>query len=136
MKYLPKNILTGNLYKDSVKEFETSNGRGVNFKLITKYVYKDKEGNLQERPAFFHQCVAFGKNADIILAAKESQGIVLSFEAEFMQEEWEKDGVKRYSTKVNARWVKAYAWNADAREWEEQELVDESAADAANEVPF
>jgi single-stranded DNA-binding protein len=140
MAHLPFSNLTGNLYKASVEAFTYGEGKtGVRFKLITQRKWKDKDGNKQEGKPFFHKCSAFGKNAEIIQAAKEG-GFIISFEPEFITDEYEKDGVKKYATKIVARFVKAWKWNEEQSTWEEQELVGADAPSAAEEgdqdLPF
>lgn len=142
MKHLPQSQLTGNLHKSSVKEFTTNKGStGVNFTFVEQYVYKNKEGELVKGKPYYHdRCVAYGLDAEIIKAAAKEEGIKLSFVKESIQEEYtDKEGVKRYPTKVVARFVKAYRWNKETREWDLQELVDakqSAAAEGGSDLPF
>ena len=141
IKYLPQPTKCGNLHKASVREFETKKGtKGVGFTLVEQRVYKDKDGNKVEEDEFYHNCVAYGNDAEIIIAAAKEVGVKISFIGYSKKEEWTNEaGEKRYNTKVTARFVKPYRWNAETKMWDLQELVDASESQAVggkDDLPF
>ena len=94
-----KVILIGNVGGDPETRY-TPNGNAVtNITLATTDSWKDKQtGQLQERTEW-HRVVLFGKVAEIAgeYLRKGSQCYI---EGRLQTREWEKDGVKRYTTEV------------------------------------
>lgn len=75
------------------------NGNAVtNLSLATSESWKDKSGEKQERTEW-HRVVLFGKVAEIAgeYLRKGSQCYI---EGRLQTREWEKDGVKRYTTEI------------------------------------
>jgi len=93
-----KVILVGNLGKDpEVRTFE--GGRKVaNFSLATSEVFKDKDGNRQERTEW-HNLSVWGPQAET--AEKYlRKGSKIYAEGKLRTREYEKDNIKRYSTEI------------------------------------
>jgi single-strand DNA-binding protein len=93
-----KVILIGNLGRDpEVRAFE--GGRKVaNFSVATSEVYKDKEGNRQERTEW-HNVSVWGQQAET--AEKYlRKGSKVYLEGKLRTREYEKDNIKRYSTEI------------------------------------
>lgn len=93
-------VLIGNVGKDPEVRY-TGNGTPVaTFSLATSEIWRDKDGNVQERTDW-HNIVAWRKLAEII------QGIVkkgsrLLVEGKIQNRSYEKNGEKRYMTEIVA----------------------------------
>jgi len=82
----------------------TPNGTQVcNFSVATTESWKDKNGNKQEKTEW-HRIVVWGKLAEIC-GQYLSKGRQVYIEGSLQTRSWEKDGVKRYSTEINAKTV-------------------------------
>jgi single-strand DNA-binding protein len=95
-----KAILVGRLGKDPETRY-TSGGQAVsNFSMATDESYKDRNGEKHEKTEW-HKIVVWGKLAEIVQQyAKKGQLVYV--EGKLSTREWEKDGVKRYSTEITA----------------------------------
>lgn len=94
-----KVILIGNVGGDPETRFMPNGNAVTNITLATTDSWKDKQtGQLQERTEW-HRVVLFGKVAEIAgeYLRKGSQCYI---EGRLQTREWEKDGVKRYTTEV------------------------------------
>lgn len=93
-----KVILVGNLGNDPETRYTQGGMAITRISLATTSVRKDKDGNQQERTEW-HRVVFFGKLAEIAgeYLRKGSQCYV---EGRLQTREWEKDGVKRYTTEI------------------------------------
>lgn len=94
-----KVILIGNCCADPETRYMTNGNAVTNVTLATNDSWKDKQtGQLQERSEF-HRVVLFGKVAEIAgeYLRKGSQCYI---EGRLQTREWEKDGVKRYTTEI------------------------------------
>ncbi len=94
-----KVILIGNVGGDPETRYMPNGNAVTNITLATTDAWKDKQtGQLQERTEW-HRVVLFGKVAEIAgeYLRKGSQCYI---EGRLQTREWEKDGVKRYTTEV------------------------------------
>ena len=94
-----KVILVGNVGGDPECRY-TPNGNAVtNITLATTDSWKDKQTGQQQDRTEWHRVVFFGKIAEIAgeYLKKGSQCYV---EGRLATREWEKDGIKRYTTEV------------------------------------
>lgn len=94
-----KVILVGNVGGDPETRYLPNGNAVTNITLATSDSWKDKQtGQLQERTEW-HRVVFFGKVAEIAgeYLRKGSQVYV---EGRLQTREWEKDGVKRYTTEI------------------------------------
>lgn len=94
-----KVILIGNVGGDPETRYLPNGNAVTNITLATTDSWKDKQsGQLQERTEW-HRVVLFGKLAEIAgeYLRKGSQCYI---EGRLQTREWEKDGVKRYTTEV------------------------------------
>ena len=98
---LNKVMLIGRLGQDP--ETKTT-GSGVcicNFSLATSEKYTDKSGVKQEKTEW-HKVVTFGRTAELA-AQYLRKGREVYVEGKVQTEEWQdKEGNKRYTTKINA----------------------------------
>jgi single-strand DNA-binding protein len=95
---LNKVQLIGNLGADPEVRYSGSGKAVVELRLATAESWKDKDGNRQEHTEW-HRVVFFGKTAEII-GEFCTKGRQLYVEGRIRTEEYEKDGVKRYATKI------------------------------------
>ncbi|WP_313308708.1 single-stranded DNA-binding protein [Stutzerimonas nitrititolerans] len=94
-----KVILIGNVGGDPETRY-TPNGNAVtNITLATSDSWKDKQTGQQQERTEWHRVVFFGKVAEIAgeYLRKGSQCYI---EGRLQTREWEKDGVKRYTTEI------------------------------------
>ena len=95
-----KAIIIGNLGKDPEVR-QTGNGNAVaNFSIATSEKFTDKGGQKQERTEW-HRIVTFGKTAELC-GKYLGKGSSVFVEGRIQTREYEKDGVKRYSTEIVA----------------------------------
>ena len=96
---LNKAQLIGRITKDPEMKALPSGTPVVKFGLATNRVYKTKEGEKKEM-AQFHNCVAFGKLAEIIGQwVKKGQEVYADGRIEYRS--WDKkDGTKGYATEI------------------------------------
>lgn len=98
---LNRVMLIGNLGRDP-EHRELDNGQSVtSFSIATTDSWTDKKGEKQERTEW-HNIVAWGKLAEIC-AEYLKKGSKVYIEGSLKTEQYEKDGVTRYATKIVAR---------------------------------
>lgn len=104
MASVNKVILIGNLGADPEKRF-TGNGQAVcNLRLATNEVWKDKQGNKQERTEW-HRVVVYGPQAENC-EKYLSKGRPVYIEGSIRSRQWEdQQGQTRYITEVIAQRV-------------------------------
>lgn len=96
-----KVTLIGTVGRDPEMRF-TPGGSGIaNFSMATNESYNDKNTGQRVENTEWHRIVAFGKLAEIIQQYVK-KGSKLYIEGKLRTNEWEKDGIKRYSTDIIA----------------------------------
>lgn len=101
MASVNKVILIGHLGADPETRYTGSGSAVTNIRIATSEQWKDKTtGDRQERTEW-HSITFFGRLAEIA-GEYLKKGHMIYVEGKLRTEEWEKDGVKRYSTKVYA----------------------------------
>jgi len=99
-----KAILIGNLGADPEVRY-TQDGKAVaNFRMATTETWKKQDGSKDEHTEW-HRVVAFGRLGEIC-GQYLSKGSKVYIEGRIQTREWEKDGVKRYTTEILAREMK------------------------------
>jgi len=94
--------LIGNIGQDLVLTPLPSGGSVANASLATSESWKDKQtGQPQERTEW-HRLVFFNRQAEIA-AAYLAKGSKIYVEGSLQTREWEKDGIKRYTTEIKVR---------------------------------
>ena len=94
-----KVILIGNVGGDPETRYMPNGNAVTNITLATTDTWKDKQtGQTQERTEW-HRVVLFGKVAEIA-AEYLRKGSQCYIEGRLQTREWEKDGVKRYTTEI------------------------------------
>jgi len=100
MRYgINKVILVGNVGADPDIRSTAAGNAVTNISIATSESW-EKDGEQQERTEW-HKVVFFGKLAGIV-GEYVSKGSKLYIEGKLQTNEWEKDGVKRYSTEIVA----------------------------------
>ncbi|AYC31410.1 single-stranded DNA-binding protein [Pseudomonas cavernae] len=94
-----KVILLGNVGGDPETRYLPNGNAVTNITLATSDSWKDKQTGQQQERTEWHRVVFFGKLAEIAgeYLRKGSQVYV---EGRLQTREWEKDGVKRYTTEI------------------------------------
>lgn len=93
-----KTILLGRCGKDPEVRNLNSGDKVANFSLATSKSWRSKSGEKEEKTSW-HQIVVFGKLAEIV-EKYVTKGSQLYLEGEISYEDYEKDGIKRQSTKI------------------------------------
>ncbi len=97
-----KVILIGNLGADPEMKYTAGGTAICKFRLATTEVFKDRDGNQQERTEW-HRVVAWAKLAEIC-GQYLSKGKQVYVEGSLRTSSWDdQDGNKRYTTEINAR---------------------------------
>ncbi len=98
-KGINKVILVGNVGGDPETRHMANGNAVTNITLATTQSWKDKQtGQPQERTEW-HRIVFFGKVAEIA-GQYLKRGSQCYVEGRIQTQEWEKDGIKRYTTEI------------------------------------
>jgi single-strand DNA-binding protein len=100
MASVNKVILVGNLGRDPETRYMPDGGAITNISIATTENWKDKAGEKQEKTEW-HRVAFFGKLAEIA-GEYLKKGSQVYVEGRLQTREWEKDGIKRYSTEIIA----------------------------------
>ena len=100
MASVNKVILIGNLGRDPETRYMPDGGAITNISVATTDKWKDKNGEMQEKTEW-HRVAFFGKLAEIA-GEYLKKGSQVYVEGKLRTDEYEKDGIKRYSTDVIA----------------------------------
>jgi single-strand DNA-binding protein len=100
MASVNKVILVGNLGRDPETRYMPDGGAITNVSIATTEQWKDKNGEKQEKTEW-HRVAFFGKLAEIA-GEYLKKGSQVYVEGRLQTREWEKDGVKRYTTEIIA----------------------------------
>jgi len=101
-KGVNKALIIGNLGADPETRYMPSGAAVTNVNIATSESWKDKlTGNKQERTEW-HRVVFFNRLAEIA-GEYLKKGSKVYVEGQLRTREWEKDGVKRYTTEIVAR---------------------------------
>lgn len=96
-----KVILVGNLGADPEARYTPSGTAITEIRVATSESWKDKQTGEQQERTEWHRVTFFGKLAEIA-AEYLKKGAQVYVEGQIRTDEYEKDGVKRYSTKIIA----------------------------------
>ncbi|MDG1580871.1 single-stranded DNA-binding protein [Pseudomonas sp. GOM6] len=98
-KGVNKVIIVGNLGGDPELRYLPNGNPVASVTVATSESWKDKQTGQQQERTEWHRVVVFGKLAEI---AEEysSKGSQVYIEGRLQTREWEKDGVKRYTTEI------------------------------------
>lgn len=98
-KGLNKVMIIGNLGADPEVRYTSSGTAIATARLATSESWKDKTTGEQQERTEWHRCKFFGKLAEIV-GQYVKKGSQIYVEGKLRTEEYEKDGIKRYSTDI------------------------------------
>lgn len=124
-------LITGRLGKDpEIRNTETV--KIASFPVATSKKWKDKSGQKQEKTTW-HNIVIFGKLSDVAENYLK-KGDMVSIVGEINTDEYEKNGEKRYSTKIIANQLEMHGSSGEKKE---NNKPDNSGFDDdSNTLPF
>jgi single-strand DNA-binding protein len=96
-----KVILVGNLGADPETRYTPSGTAITNIRIATSESWKDKQTGEQQERTEWHRVEFFGRIAEIA-GEYLKKGRQVYIEGKLRTDEYEKDGIKRYSTKIIA----------------------------------
>lgn len=96
-----KVILVGNCGGDPETRYMPSGGAVTNITVATSESWKDKQSGQQQERTEWHRVVFFNKLAEIA-GEYLHKGSKVYIEGSLRTRQWEKDGVKRYTTEIVA----------------------------------
>jgi single-strand DNA-binding protein len=99
-----KVILIGRLGKDPETKVINSDVSVTNFTLCTSEKYKNDTGNMVEKVEW-HNIVAWRKLAEIC-SKYLKKGSLIYLEGKLVTDQYEKDGVKHFATKIHMQELK------------------------------
>lgn len=102
MKGINKVILLGIVGKDPEMKHSSSGNAVTTFSLATNDHYRDKRTGEKIEKTSWHNCVAFGKNGEL-MGEYVRKGAKLYIDGSIDYQEYERDGVKKYITKITVR---------------------------------
>ena len=94
-----KVILVGTLGRDPEVRFLPNGNAVANMTLATDESYNDKATGQKVEQTEWHRIVVYGKLAEICQRYLQ-KGSKIYVEGKLKTREWEKDGVKRYTTEI------------------------------------
>lgn len=94
-----KAIIIGTLGKDPEMKYMPNGNAVVTVSVATDESYNDKNTGQKVEATEWHRMTAFGKLAEII-GQYLKKGSKAYFEGKLKTNEYEKDGIKRYSTEI------------------------------------
>jgi single-strand DNA-binding protein len=98
MASLNKVMLIGNLGKDPEVRYTASGQAVASFSLATSEKFKNKNGEFEERTEW-HRVTLWARLAEIA-GEYLSKGKTVYIEGRLQTREYEKDGIKRYTTEI------------------------------------
>lgn len=94
-----KVILIGNVGGDPEVRYMPNGNAVANVTLATTDSWKDKQTGQQQERTEWHRVVFFGRLAEVV-GEYVRKGTKMYVEGRLQTREWEKDGVKRYTTEI------------------------------------
>ncbi len=95
-----KVILVGNLGRDPEVRHSQAGAKIVNFSLATSESWKDKNTGERREKTEWHRVVIFNEHLGNIAEQYLRKGSKVYIEGSLQTRDYEKDGIKRYSTEV------------------------------------
>jgi single-strand DNA-binding protein len=121
-----KAILLGRLGKDPEVRYTPGGEMITSFSIATDESWKNKDGE-QVKKTEWHNITTFGKLAEIC-GKYLTKGKLVYIEGKIQTDSWEKDGVKKYATKIIANTMKMLGDKEDRGE--------PSSGNEPDDVPF
>ena len=114
MRGINKAIVIGNVGRDPEIRALPGGSTIANLSVATSEHWKDSNGQKQERTEW-HKVVVFGKLAEIV-ESYVTKGMPVYVEGALRTRQWEKDGVKHYTTEIVAREIQMLGRGAEKPE--------------------
>lgn len=105
MSSVNKAIILGNLGGDPETRYSQAGNPITNFSVATSEKWKDKNTGQMQESTEWHNCVCFGRTAEIA-GEYLRKGSKVYIEGQLKTSTWEKDGQKHYKTEINVRDLK------------------------------
>lgn len=99
MRGVNKVILVGTLGQDPEIKYMPNGNAVCNLSLATNESWTDKQSGQKRERTEWHRVSMFGKVAEIA-GEYARKGTAIYIEGKLQTREWEKDGVKRYTTEI------------------------------------
>ncbi|PCI28558.1 MAG: single-stranded DNA-binding protein [SAR324 cluster bacterium] len=106
---LNKVQLIGRVGQEPEQKVIASGGMLVTLSLATNERWKDKSGNRQEKTSW-HRITLWSSQAKFV-AQYVHKGDLVYIEGRIDYQEWDKDGVKQYSTSIVGQTVQKLSWD-------------------------
>jgi single-strand DNA-binding protein len=106
---LNKVQLIGRVGREPEQKILPSGNILVNLSLATNERWRDKAGEIQERTSW-HRITIWGGQANFTIQYVH-KGDLLYIEGRIDYQEWEKNGVKQYSTSIIAQSIQKLSWD-------------------------
>lgn len=100
-----KAIIVGNLGRDPEIRYTPSGMAVANFSVATTEKWKDKDTGEQREKTEWHRIVAWGRLGEIC-GEYLQKGSQVYIEGSLQTNQWEKDGITRYTTEIRAKEMK------------------------------
>ncbi len=94
-----KVILIGNVGGEPEVRYLPNGNAVANVTLATSDTWKDKQTGQQQERTEWHRVVFFGRLAEVV-GEYVKKGSKMYIEGRLQTREWEKDGIKRYTTEI------------------------------------
>lgn len=99
MRGVNKVILVGTLGQDPEIKYMPNGNAVCNLSLATNESWTDKQSGQKRERTEWHRVSMFGKVAEIA-GEYARKGTAIYIEGKLQTREWEKDGIKRYTTEI------------------------------------
>lgn len=127
-------IIVGNLGKDPETRSTTNGDPVANFSIATAEKFTNKAGQPQEKTEW-HRCVAFKRQAEII-GQYAKKGSLVYVEGKIVYGEYEKEGVKRYTTDIMVQNFQFLGKKDDSPSGQSYESGKQDDRDFDDDIPF
>ena len=97
-----KVILVGNCGQDPETRYTNNGATVTSLSIATSEAWNDKNTGERHEKTEWHKVVFFGRIAEVV-GKYAQKGSKLYIEGKLETQQWEKDGVKRYTTQVIAQ---------------------------------
>jgi single-strand DNA-binding protein len=133
MASLNKVMLIGNLGKDPEVRYTASGQAVASFNLATSEKFKNKSGEWEERTEW-HRITLWARLAEIA-GEYLSKGKTVYIEGRLQTREYEKDGIKRYSTEIVGEKMQMLSPKGERRGGDSYSGAPAGSGGGSNEAP-
>jgi len=103
MASVNKVILVGNITRDPEIRSMNSGDKVANFSVATNETWKDKASGEKKERVQFHNVVVWNQNIVKVVESYVKKGDKIYIEGSIETRDYEKDGVKKYTTEIVLR---------------------------------